>query len=336
VRAASGSTAVPLQGGNNSYVQIDGMTDEGLKNQLVEQNYVTPDYLRVLGIPLLQGRGLNAADVDETARNAGAIADVLEKNPAEAQKMTMEVSAVINQAMAERFWPKQNPLGKVFRSGGSSVHARIVGVAGNTRQWGLRSPTVPEAYYPIPFAMINGNLSLTLEVLSAGPPEGMTGEMQSAVRSLDNGLAVYGVRTIPQIVSDSMTDTNYQTILLGALAGLALVLAAVGTYGVMSFVVTQRTNEIGIRMALGAGRGQVLWMVLRQGLGMTAAGIAMGIAGTLALTRLLTDFLYGVKPGDPLTLAAVCIVMATVALAACVIPAMRATRVDPSIALRYE
>jgi putative ABC transport system permease protein len=184
--------------------------------------------------------------------------------------------------------------------------------------------------------MINGNLGLTIEVLSAGPPGGAASQIRSAVRQIDSSLALYGVATIPEIVSDSMTDTNYQTFLLGALAGLALVLAAVGTYGVMSFVVTQRTNEIGIRMALGAGQGQVLWMVLRQGIAVTAAGIAMGIAGTLALTRLLADFLYGVRPGDPLTLAAVSAVMAIVSLLACAIPAMRATRVDPSVALRYE
>jgi putative ABC transport system permease protein len=336
VHGASASTAVPLQGGNNSYVQIDGMTDESLKNQLVEQNYVSPDYFRVLGIPLLQGRGINTSDLDEMARNVSGLAELLEKKPAEFPNVHVEANAVINQAMAEKFWPKQNPLGKVFRIGGDSVRATVIGVVGNTRQWGLRVAPRPETYFPIPFAMIFGNLGLTIEVLSAGPPEGMTSEIRSAVRSLDSSLAVYSVRTVPQIVSESMTDTNYQTILLGALAGLALVLAAVGTYGVMSFVVTQRTNEIGIRMALGAGRGQVMWMVLRQGIMVTIAGIAMGIAGTLALTRLLADFLYGVKPGDPLTLAAVSAVMAIVALAACVIPAMRATRVDPSVALRYE
>jgi putative ABC transport system permease protein len=336
VRGAAASTAVPLQGGSNGYVQIDGMTDESLKNQLVEENYVSPDYLRVLGIPLLQGRGISVADLDETMKSVSGLAELLEKKPVEFPKVHIEVNAVINQAMADRFWPKQNPLGKTFRMGGDSIRATVVGVAGNTRQWGLRVAPIPEAYYPIPFAMAFGNLGLTVEVLSAGPPEGISNEIRSAVRSLDNSLAVYSVRTIPQIVSEAMTDTNYQTILLGALASLALVLAAVGTYGVMSFVVTQRTNEIGIRMALGAGRGQVLWMVLRQGFVMTAAGIAMGIAGTLALTRLLADFLYGVKPGDPLTLAAVCLVMAIVALAACAIPAMRATRVDPSVALRYE
>jgi putative ABC transport system permease protein len=336
VRAASASTAVPLQGGNNGYIQIDGMTDTALKNQLVEQNYITPEYFRVLGIPLLQGREFDKADMDETAKSVIGVSEFIEKNPAGSPAFNFDINAVINKAMADRFWPRQDPIGKVFKVGGGNVRAHVIGVVGSTRQWGLRTPPIPEAHYAIPFAMINGSLGLTIEVLSAGQPEGVTTEITGAVRSLDTSLAVYSVRTIPQIVSDSMTDTNYQTFLLGALAALALVLAAVGTYGVMSFVVSARTNEIGIRMALGAGRGQVLWMVLRQGIAVTAAGIAMGIAGTLALTRLIQDFLYGVTPGDPLTLASVCGVMAIVALAACAIPALRATRVDPAIALRYE
>ncbi|HUK29726.1 MAG TPA: ABC transporter permease, partial [Candidatus Acidoferrum sp.] len=336
VRAASASTAVPLQGGNNSYIQIDGMTDEKLKNQLVEQNYITPEYFRVLGIPLLQGREFNSADMDEMAKIAKALAEFVDKNSADIPKDQFQLNVVINQAMAEKFWPNQDPLGKVFRIGGDFAHAHVIGVVGSTRQWGLRTAPLPEAYYTIPFAMVNGDLGLTVEVLSAGPPEAVATQVRSAVHSSDSNLALYAVRTIPEIVSDSMTDTNYQTFLLGALAALALVLAAVGTYGVMSFVVTARTNEIGIRMALGAGRGQVLWMVLRQGIAVTVAGIAMGVAGTLALTKLLQDFLYGVRPGDPLTLVSVCGVMAIVALAACAIPAMRATRVDPSVALRYE
>ncbi len=336
VRGASVSTAVPLQGGNNGYVQMDGMTDESLKNQLVEQNYITPDYFRVLGIPLLQGREISAVDFEETARNSAAIEEFFVKNPDGTPPGGFEVNSVINKAMADRFWPQQDPVGKVFRIWDGTVRVHVIGVVGNTRQWGLRVAPLPEAFYPIPMAMINNNLGFTLEVLTAGLPDSAISEIKGAVGSLDNTLAVYNPRTIPEIVSDSMTDTNYQTFLLGALAVLALVLAAVGTYGVMSFVVTARTNEIGIRMALGAGQGKVLWMVLRQGLAVTAAGIAMGIAGTLALTRLLQDFLYGVKPGDPLTLAAVSGVMAIVALAACVIPAFRATRVDPSVALRYE
>ncbi len=338
VRSVAVSTALPLTGGNNGYVQIGGSTDETLKGQLVENNAVTPGYFGVMGIPILKGRGFNQSDLDTAASELSNLEKFMEKNPNAKPEVHLEVNAVINKAMADRFWPNQEALGKTFRSGGDSIVQRVIGIAGNTRQWNLRTAPIPEAYYPLTTFLMGqgGRFPLTISVLSAGPPEKLTGTLAGAVRSQDNSLALFDVRTIPQIVSDSMTNTNYQTFLLGALAALALVLAAVGTYGVMSFVVTARTNEIGIRMALGAGRGQVLWMVLRQGLAVTAAGIAMGIAGTLALTRLLADFLYGVKPGDPLTLVAVSTVMAIVALMACVIPAMRATRVDPSVALRYE
>jgi predicted permease len=342
VRAVAVSTAVPLAGGNNGYVQIDGSTDRNLQNQLVENNEVTPDYFRVMGIPILKGRGLNQADLDYTTGGLSGMKSHMEKlteaNPTAKPDIHLEVNVVINKAMADRFWPGQEALGKTYRSSGDSITLRVVGIAGNTRQWSLRTPTIPETYLPFSFVMEfgEGRFPYWISMLSAGPPESHTGTLVATVRSQDSSLAVFSVRTIPQIVSDSMTNTNYQTFLLGALAVLALVLAAVGTYGVMSYVVTQRTNEIGIRMALGAGQGQVLWMAMRQGFLMTAAGIAMGIAGTLALTRLLEDFLFGVKPGDPLTLAAVSLVMGFVALMACVIPALRATRVDPSVALRYE
>jgi predicted permease len=338
VREVSVSTALPLTGGNNGYVQIDGSTDASLKGQLVENNNVTPDYFRVMGIPILKGRLFNPGDLDSSASELSALAKLFEANPNAKPDKHVEINVVINKAMADRFWPGQEALGKTFRSGGDTIVNRVIGIAGNTRQWNLRTAPIPETYYPLTLEMQfgNGRSPFTVSILSTGLPEKMSGTLVSAVRQQDSSLAVFEVRTIPQIVSDSMTNTNYQTFLLGALSVLALVLAAVGTYGVMSFVVTQRTNEIGIRMALGAGRGQVLWMVLRQGFVMTAAGIAIVIAGTLALTRLIADFLYGVKPGDPLTLAAVCVVMAIVALAACAIPAMRATRVDPSIALRYE
>ncbi len=342
VIAVAESTALPLTGGNNGYVQIDGATDPKLKSQLVENNEVTPDYFKVMGIPILKGRGVNQSDLEYAAAGVSGmrlrIEKLTEANPSAKPDIHLEINVVINQAMANRFWPGQEPIGKTFRSSGDSITLRVVGIAGNTRQWNLRTPTIPETYLPMAFVMEfgDGRYPYSISVLSAGPPASVTNTLVATVHAQDSGLAVFNVRTIPQIVSDSMTNTSYQTFLLGALALLALVLAAVGTYGVMSYVVTQRTNEIGIRMALGAGTGQVLWMVLRQGLVMTAAGIAMGVAGTLALTKVLEDFLFGVKPSDPLTLTAVCALMAIVALAACAIPALRATRVDPSIALRYE
>jgi ABC-type antimicrobial peptide transport system permease subunit len=171
---------------------------------------------------------------------------------------------------------------------------------------------------------------------SSGPPRELAGILQSKVKSLDSSLAVFGISTIPERITDSMSDTNYETFLLGGFAGLSLLLASAGIYGVISFLVSNRTSEIGIRMALGAGRNDILWMVLRQGFALIVAGITVGIAATFALTYVVKSLLYGVTPNDPVTLTAVSILMAIVATAACLMPAFRATRVDPLTAVRYE
>lgn len=336
VRGAAVSDVLPLNPGTSGYFQISGSSDESLKTQLVETSSVTSDYFRVLGIPVIRGRAFNQTDIESTENAVNDLEKRAAKNQSLVSQAHIAISVVINKAMADRFWPNQDALGKTF--GSSPLIYQVVGVAGNTHQFGLRKTPLPELYYPLPITLEFGQepLPFSISVLTVGPPENLTRELAAAVHSQDKSLALFNVRTISQIVSDSMTDTSYQTFLLGALAALALVLAAVGTYGVMSYLVSQRTNEIGIRMALGAGRSQVLWMVLRKGLAMAAVGMLAGIAGTLALTKVLQEFLYGVKPGDPLTLAAVCFVMLLVALAACAIPAVRAMRVDPIVALRYE
>ena len=164
----------------------------------------------------------------------------------------------------------------------------------------------------------------------------MSNTIVSAVQSLDPGLAVFRVRTMPQIVAESMQDTSYEAVLLGAMAVLALVLASVGTYGVMSYVVGQRTNEIGIRMALGARPMTIIGMVTREMFSVVAIGIVVGLIGALAAARLMKDLLVGVAPFDPMTYVGVSVLLALVALAACYVPVRRAMRVDPVRALRYE
>ena len=204
------------------------------------------------------------------------------------------------------------------------------------RQWGIREKAIPERYFPITVAMAEPGFFGSIVVKTAVPPTSVLGAIRSNVADLDSALALYRVRTMEEVIADNMQDTTVQTYLLGVFAALALILAAVGLYGVMSYLVTQRTNEIGIRVALGAQSKDVLRLVMGQGVKLTLVGVAIGVAGALALTRLMAALLYGVTARDPLTFVAVASLLVAVALIACFIPARRAMRVDPMVALRYE
>jgi len=217
------------------------------------------------------------------------------------------------------------------------VQFRVIGVVGDVKQMRLRERVMPQWY-----AMLSWNLGVpsgpySIAVQSSGaPPQTMGNTIVSAVQSLDPGLAVFRVRTMPKIVAESMQDTSYEAVLLGAMAVLALVLASVGTYGVMSYVVGQRTNEIGIRMALGARPAEIMGMVTREMFSVVGIGIAVGLVGALAGAWVMKDLLVGVAPFDPMTYVGVSLLLALVALAACYVPVRRAMRVDPVRALRYE
>jgi putative ABC transport system permease protein len=334
---AAVASELPLQGGQNGYVAIEGRSDGSSAKQLVEWNRVTPDYFRVMGIPLMSGRTLSEADEEATTAAAAKILASMTSDAAlKGSTMKFELAAVINQTMARTFWPDQDATGKAFITFNGMITNRVIGIVGDTQPFALGRPPMPQAYFGLAFALGPNPQPLNVAVLGTGEPATLANTLRSTVQSLDSSLAVFNVATIPEIISSSMTTTTYQTFLLGIFAALALLLAWVGIYGVLSYVVTQRTNEIGIRMALGAGRGNVLWMILRQGLVLTIAGIGVGVAGAYALTRLLGTLLYGVKPTDPATFAAVSVVMAAVAMLACLVPVWRATRVDPMVALRYE
>lgn len=335
VRGVGLASELPLQGGNNGYVKINGQSSESMAAPLVERTSVTPDYFRVMGIPLISGRVLSEVDMENAAAFQTKLEEMEKAGNFKASDIHLESVAVINQTMAREFWPQQDPLGKIFLPGGY-FPVRVIGVVGDIKVFDLRSRPMPQAYFGMALAFGSHPQTMSIVVQGQGRPQALAGTIRTTVQSLDSTLAVFSVMTVPEIVSEAMTDTSYQTLLLGIFAGLALLLASVGIYGVLSYVVTQRTSEIGIRMALGAGRGNVLWMVMRQGLALTVAGIAVGVAGTFGLTQLLGTLLYGVKPTDAATFAIVSAVMAFVALAACLIPALRATRVDPMIALRYE
>jgi putative ABC transport system permease protein len=334
VAHAAISNEIAVDGGSNGYVKIPGVTNPKLQNQLVELNYITPDYFRAFGIPLLEGRNFTEQDVKldgDVNEKVGALYKAA-KDPSKVQvPPSMTEVVVINQAMASTFWPNQNPIGKTYNGDGGPTLI-IIGVVGNERQWSIREPSIPENYFPMADIGNGGTLSLKTTVV----PTSVVSQVRNAVRDLDPNLALFHVRTMDEIVAEDMTDATTQTFVLVAFAVLALVLACVGLYGVMSYLVTQRTHEIGVRMALGAQQRDVLRLVIGQGAKLILIGLAVGVASALGLTQLLTVSLYGVAPTDPATYVVVSVLLAVIALLACYIPARRATRVDPMVALRYE
>ena len=335
VQAASVSTEIPLEGGMNGYVTVDGNSDPALKDQLVEWNYITPDYFRSFGIPFLEGENFSAAEVDRAAVVSQKIDDLYAsgKTPVVIPADLSDV-AIINRAMARAYWPNQDAVGKVFKQ--NDIATKVIGVVGDVKESGIREKVIPQAYFPLTDILIAPGFGGRLVVKTNVSPTSILGAIRSEVRGIDSSLAVFNARTMDQVVADSMEDTSIQTLLLGVFAALAMILAAVGIYGVMAYVVTQQTHEIGIRMALGAQKNDVLRMVLRQGGRLTALGVAIGVFAALGLTSLMRSLLFGVSFTDPVTFAAVIFLLAFVALGACYIPARRAMRVDPMVALRYE
>jgi putative ABC transport system permease protein len=208
----------------------------------------------------------------------------------------------------------------------------IVGVVGNVKHRGLNVEAEPEAYEP--HAQLT--FDMTILVKTETDPRAIINAVQTELRAMDKDLPAYSIKTLDEYLAASVARPRFNTLLLAIFAGLALILTAVGLYGVMSYSVTQRTHEIGIRMALGASQQKVLGMVVRRGMTLTAIGIGTGLVGAFFLTRLLSSLLYGVSVTDPITFVAISVILAGVALGACFLPALRATRVDPMIALRYE
>ncbi|HEX8185053.1 MAG TPA: FtsX-like permease family protein, partial [Blastocatellia bacterium] len=272
-------------------------------------------------IPLLQGRELNERD------NADAPGVV-----------------IINQAMAGRFWPNEDPVGKRVNSSArnigplgrvipKSLEFEIVGIVGDEKNSGLNAKAEPAIYFShTQFAY----RSMSVVVRTASTPMSVATAVRNEVWKVDSDLPVSNLKAMEQILRDSIAQPRFSTLLLGIFAALALTLAAVGIYGVMSYSTALRTREIGIRMALGAKQNDVMGMVLRQGLKLASLGIALGLIGAFAMSRVMASLLYGVSTTDPITYIAVSLILASVALLACFLPARRATRVDPMVALRYE
>ncbi|HEX5412739.1 MAG TPA: ABC transporter permease [Terriglobia bacterium] len=314
VLSVGGANTLPLTGGESHWpIAIEGRPAGTASEQPeVTTSLVTAAYLQTLRVPLLTGRFLTDSD------RAGT-----------------QPVIVISQAMAKRFWPGENPLGKhlttVFAPG---MSFEVVGVVGNIRISSLADETPVEAMY-IPILQFP-DFAMSFAVRTSVPPLGMVPAVARAVHQIDPDQPLGDVMTMSQIMNDSLARRRFSMMLLAAFAGLAVILAAIGIFGIIAHSVSRRTHELGIRMALGAEKNDVLRMVVGQGLKLALIGVAVGIAGALALTRFLSSLLYGVKATDPLTFIAVSLIMIAVALAACYIPARRAAKVDPMVALRYE
>lgn len=278
---------------------------------------VTAGYFETMGIPMVDGRSFSEGD---------AIGGPV---------------VIINEALAKRFYGDQNPLGRRIQPpyGPQAPFFTIVGVARDVKQGGLDAPAGTELYFnyeQLPATVGFASRQMNVVVNTARAASSIGPEIQRAVASIDPSLPVIQMRTMEDVIGDSLVRQRFLSQLLGIFAGVALLLAAIGTYGILAYMVTERNREIGIRMALGAGSQQIVRLVLRQGLITAAVGIGIGIAGALALSRLTKSLLYGVSPSDPLTFASVAAVIAAVAIVACVIPMLRATRVDPLEAIRAD
>jgi putative ABC transport system permease protein len=313
VQSAAAISRLPMTAGNSSRsLAIEGRPNDGSGDGPgADYRVISPDYFRSMGIPFSKGRDFT----DRDTGNAPAV-------------------VIINETMASRYWPDEDPLGKRLRvAAEGEPWMDIVGVVRDVKHFGLDSQSKAEIYVPYlrdpwPF--------MTIVVRSTSDLASLSNAMRNEVWAVDRDLPVPDIRTMDQLLSGSVSRPRFNTLLLGIFASIALVLAAVGIYGVMSYSVTQRTHEIGIRMALGATQSDVLKLVVGQGMRLALIGVGIGLAAALALTRVLATLLFAVGATDPATFVIVSALLTGVALAACFVPARRAMKVDPMVALRYE
>jgi len=317
VQSAGFTSALPLtwDGGTGAFTP-EGVTPRPDLIWDANNRVVSPGYFEAMRIPLRRGRPIQEAD------GPGAPPVV-----------------VINETMARKFWPNQDALGKRMKFGLASDNVpwlRIVGIVGDVRQMRLHDPPRQEMYFPYWQAKDNWMVPRDLAIHTSGDPLSLAGAVRQAVWSIDKDQPVSNVMTLDDLLDQEVAQRRVQAALLGGFAALALILACIGIYGVLSYLVTQRTREIGVRVALGASASDVFRTVAGQGMTLAGLGIAAGLAGALALSRLLGSLLFGVSAGDPIAYAGAVAVFGVVALAACYFPARRAAHVDPMITLRYE
>ena len=314
VVSVGATTTVPLTGGGSTQpFSIEGRPVGAVAEQpMAQTRYITSDYFRAIGIPLRQGRFFSDNDRDNSVP-----------------------VVIISEAMARRFWPGENPIGKRLTP---SFHPEpgareIVGVVGDAKATGLDVDSSATMYLPYKQLM---RPYISFVVRTASNPESLVQPVSSAIYSIDKEQALTDIQTMEQVLTQSLSGRRFNMTILLTFAAAALVLAAVGVYGLMNYTVTLRRRELGIRMALGAARMDVLRLVLRQGLTLTLIGVAAGLISSYALTRLMASLLYGVTATDYLTFVSVSAVLIAVGVGASYVPARRATKVDPTIALRTE
>jgi len=319
VQVVGVATALPvMELGIRSSLTIEGRTEPspGQPPRLANNRVVSPGYFRALGIPLIEGRLPSTQDSTQVLP-----------------------VAVINRAMAKRYWSDENPVGKRFRlqaSGTPPPWLTVVGVVGDIHQGGLDTAPVPEFYTPFtqdypPFAV-----PLVLFVRTDGNPWRLISEVREQIGAVEKNLPVFAIQTMEDVLAQWLAPRRFNLLLMSVFAGVALALAAVGIYGVVSYSVSQRTRELGVRVALGAQPRDLLALVIRQGLVLAVTGVVMGLVVSFGLTRWLATLLFGISATDPITLASVASLFMLVALFACYLPARRAMKVDPMVALSYE
>lgn len=327
VQAVGVTNGIPLaSGGSESGLVVEGQPPPKTPEEgtLTLYRTVSPEYHRAMGVRLLRGRYFSERDTEETTP-----------------------VAIIDDMMAERFWPDGDPIGKriAFEFKGTSVEdsqplwREVVGVVGHVRHYDMERRVRVGLYTPLrqlPLWMQERRPTMGLAVRTSGDPAQMTAAIRNEVRALDRDLPVFNVNTMEEIVSRAVAQRRLSTWLLGIFAAVAILLTVVGIYGVIAYSVAQRTHEIGVRMALGAQVGDVLGMILKQGAFLILIGVLVGLAAAFLLSRLMASLLFGVSASDPATFVAVPVLLVGVALVACYIPARRATKVDPLVALRYE